>query len=150
MAKLTEYMTTGQPKPKISEEYATRPSERSWLALIRKAARTLLLSTGVEREESEKLVAYGRRRCAAFLGITDDNPSPMTLLQQARCLFSMLKSSEDCVLLLRTVAQRFHIAAPRLIIRYRKDDQRASSKPEFALRLQVVTRQRPFGMLKRV
>ncbi|KAL8821840.1 MAG: hypothetical protein Q9223_000198 [Gallowayella weberi] len=77
-------------------------AKHSWLALLSEAAELYLLSDGVDRQHSNKLISLGRKHGKTFLG-TPAEPC-FGLLAQGRFV-SMMASEEEKIMLLRKVAQ---------------------------------------------
>ncbi|KAL8803764.1 MAG: hypothetical protein Q9182_002974 [Xanthomendoza sp. 2 TL-2023] len=77
-------------------------AKHSWLALLSETARLYLLSAGVDRQHSNKLISLGRKHGNTFLG-TPVEPC-FGLLAQGRSM-SMVANEEEQIRLLRKVAE---------------------------------------------
>lgn len=96
----------------------TKPSSKSWLALLAKAAESLLDSKNVILQELRSLFKYGQRNCAGFLGLESGQSSPFVRLQEPQIMLPMIIHPGSHIKLLRMVSKRLDIEPTRLIIRY--------------------------------
>jgi hypothetical protein len=100
-----------------------------WLRHVAGAANRYLDSEGEEKASIEKMIAYGQRRCTAFLTTKrKGSQQPYFGLTSRSKFLSLLGAPEEQIAYLREIAKRFGPDADSMIIRYRAEDHAVGAK----------------------
>lgn len=73
----------------------------NWLHCLSRTAKIITASSCKERQEYERLISFGVRRCPDFVTSIASHPCPAFGLTNIQLILQMLKSSEDRIALLR-------------------------------------------------
>ena len=94
---------------------------QGWLQMLMYAAENFKHLNGQEKETANKLMALGHRRFCRFLAREKATPPPLFGLNDPSMLFSLLRSDQERINILRRLASKSQLPRDEVIIRYKPD-----------------------------